>query len=130
MIHDLIEVKFDLTRNRQIERLDIGIRELGQKDSDIRPVPVAFISIVEVKCRGCLIITSNSEMGDAFEELPAEREGLDLDISFNIRFMSDIMKVIEDDEVVLRFNSAVSPCVICPTEGDKFTYLVLPVRSA
>ena len=75
-----------------------------------------------------MIITSNSEMGDAYEELEAMHTGDGLEISFNIRYMSDIMKVIEDDEIVLRFNSAVSPCIICPTEGDRYTYLVLPVR--
>ena len=77
-----------------------------------------------------MIITSNSEMGDAYEELEAMHTGDGLEISFNIRYMSDIMKVIEDDEIVLRFNSAVSPCIICPTEGDRYTYLVLPVRNA
>ena len=77
-----------------------------------------------------LVITSNSEMGDAYEELEAAHTGDELTISFNIRFMSDIMKVVEDDEIVMRFNSAVSPCVICPTEGDAYTYLVLPVRNA
>ena len=77
-----------------------------------------------------LVITSNSEMGDAYEELEAMHTGDDLEISFNIRFMSDIMKAIEDEDVVLRFNSAVSPCVICPVEGERYTYLVLPVRSA
>lgn len=77
-----------------------------------------------------LVITSNSQMGDAYEEIEAGHTGSGLEISFNIRFMSDIMKVVDDDEIVLRFNSAVSPCVICPTEGDRYTYLVLPVRNA
>ena len=77
-----------------------------------------------------LIITSNSEIGEAYEELYTDHSGENLDISFNIKYMSDIMKVIDDEEIILRFNSAVSPCVICPIDGDKFTYLVLPVRSA
>ena len=28
----------------------------------------------------------------------------------------------------MRFNSNVSPCVVCPVEGDGYLYLVLPVR--
>ena len=28
----------------------------------------------------------------------------------------------------MRFNSNVSPCVICPTQGERYLYLVLPVR--
>ncbi len=27
-----------------------------------------------------------------------------------------------------KFNSNVSPCVVCPPEGDAYLYLILPVR--
>ena len=40
----------------------------------------------------------------------------------------DVLKALSDDEVFMRFNSNVSPCVVCPTEGDSYLYLVLPVR--
>lgn len=79
---------------------------------------------------GHLVITSNSEIGDAHEELECEHSGDALQISFNIRYMSDVMKHVDDEEVIMRFTSAVSPCVICPTDGSAFTYLVLPVRNS
>ena len=42
--------------------------------------------------------------------------------------MSDVVRAVDDDELYLCFNSSVSPCVINPTQGNAFTYLVLPVR--
>lgn len=77
---------------------------------------------------GIMLITSNAELGDVREEVPVQFEGRELDIAFNVRYMSDTLRAIEDDEILLRFNSNVSPCVICPKDGDRFLYLALPVR--
>ena len=75
-----------------------------------------------------MIITSNSESGDAYEELEVEVEGEGLSIAFNVLYVSDILRVLPEGEAYMRFNSPVSPCLVCPVEGDAFTYLLLPVR--
>ena len=75
-----------------------------------------------------LEVTSNSESGDVQEQLNIGTEGKDLTIAFNVRYITDVLKAISDDEVRMRFNSNVSPCVVCPTQGDAYLYLVLPVR--
>lgn len=75
-----------------------------------------------------MVITSNSEMGDVYEELSIEQEGEGLDIAFNVKYMSDVVRAVDDEALFMCFNSSVSPCVITPTEGNAFTYLVLPVR--
>ncbi len=75
-----------------------------------------------------LSITSNATMGDVYEELPVSNEGGEITIAFNVRYLADVLKSIDDDEVMLRFNMPITPCVITPVEGDSFLYLVLPVR--
>ncbi|MDR3051150.1 MAG: DNA polymerase III subunit beta [Oscillospiraceae bacterium] len=75
-----------------------------------------------------LLLTSNAELGDVQEDISIYLEGKDIDIAFNVRYISDVLKILADDEICLRFNTNVSPCVICPPEGDDYTYLVLPVR--
>ncbi len=75
-----------------------------------------------------MTITSNSEMGDVYEEIQVETEGEDLKIAFNVKYITDVIRAIDDDELYLRFNSGVSPCVIVPAEGNAYTYMVLPVR--
>ncbi|MCL1965480.1 MAG: DNA polymerase III subunit beta [Firmicutes bacterium] len=77
---------------------------------------------------GTLLITSNAELGDVREEISIEFEGRELDIAFNVRYITDTLRAIEDENIILKFNSNVSPCVLCPTFGDKFIYLALPVR--
>ena len=75
-----------------------------------------------------LVITSNSETSDTEERIPADTQGSGLMIAFNVRYVTDVLKVLGTDRVLMRFNSNVSPCVIAPEEGDDYLYLVLPVR--
>lgn len=77
---------------------------------------------------GALSITSNAEMGDVLEELEAELSGDPIDIAFNAKYITDVIRNITDDKLCMRFNTNVSPCVIAPQEGEDYLYLVLPVR--
>ena len=74
-------------------------------------------------------INSNAEMGDAVETVMYDIDGPELDIAFNARYISDIIRSIEDEEVCLFFGSSVSPCVISPLKEGKYVYLLLPVRT-
>ena len=75
-----------------------------------------------------IAITSRSEMGNAFERVDCDFEGKELEIAFNAAYLLDVLRVIEDESIVLDFNSSVSPCVAHPPEGEAYTYLILPVR--
>lgn len=75
-----------------------------------------------------LTITSNAEMGDVLEEMDAQLEGDPLDIAFNAKYITDVIRNISDDQLCMCFNTNVSPCVVRPTEGEQYLYLVLPVR--
>jgi len=76
-----------------------------------------------------MTITSNSELGQAYEEVPLILEGKEIDIAFNARYFLDILKAIDDQEVCLDFTTNISPCVVRPLEGNHYTYLLLPVRT-
>ena len=75
-----------------------------------------------------LEVSSNSETGDMEEKMQVITEGKDLTIAFNVRYITDVLKALSDDQIVMRFNSNVSPCVVCPVEGDSYLYLVLPAE--
>ena len=75
-----------------------------------------------------LAITSNADMGDVHEELSATLSGDPLEIAFNAKYITDVIRNITDDDMCMYFNSNVSPCVVKPREGDQYLYLILPVR--
>lgn len=76
-----------------------------------------------------LVITSNSEIGEAYEEIPIILEGKEIDIAFNARYIIDILRVVDDQEICMDFTTNISPCIIRPLEGSHYNYLLLPVRS-
>ena len=75
-----------------------------------------------------MIITSNSQLGKVREELNINLQGGEIQIAFNSKYLLDVLKNIEDDEVKLEMTSGVSPCVIKCKNTDNSKYLVLPVR--
>ncbi len=75
-----------------------------------------------------IIITSNSQLGKVREELNVNLQGESIQIAFNSRYLLDVLKNIDGDEVVLEMTSGVSPCVIKCKNTDNSKYLVLPVR--
>lgn len=77
---------------------------------------------------GNMEITSKSEEGNVKEEVIVSKEGNDLVIGFNSKYLMDVLKVIDDDEIVMLFNSGISPCLVEPVNGNQFEYLILPVR--
>ena len=75
-----------------------------------------------------LEITSKSEEGNVRENVYISREGKDLVIGFNSKYLLDSLKAVEDENISMLFNTPISPCLIRPLEGNEYEYLVLPVR--
>lgn len=75
-----------------------------------------------------LTITSRSDEGNVREEIIMEKSGDDLDIGFNSKYVTDVLKAIDDEEIKMVFNTGTSPCIVKPVDKNSFEYLVLPVR--
>ena len=61
------------------------------------------------------------------EEIDIVKEGKDLMIGFNPKFVIDALKVIDDEEINIYMMNAKSPCFI-RDDASTFTYIVLPVN--
>ena len=75
-----------------------------------------------------IIINSRSEEGNINESISAETEGNELVIGFNSKYIMDVLKSLDDEEIAIEMSSSTSAALIKPVEGDSYTYLVLPVR--
>lgn len=75
-----------------------------------------------------LTLTSKSEEGNVKEEIIMEKQGEDLEIGFNSKYMLDALKAIDDEYIKIELNTSITPALIKPVEGDFYEYLVLPVR--
>ncbi|MCI9616356.1 MAG: DNA polymerase III subunit beta [Dorea sp.] len=68
-----------------------------------------------------------SQIGSMNEEIFINKEGKDLLIGFNPKFLIDALRVIEDEEVTLYLMNAKAPCFIKDNE-ESYIYLILPVN--
>ena len=75
-----------------------------------------------------MTVSAKSEIGSFEEPIAVELKGKDMVIAFNGKYLSDFLKVIDEDFVTINLNTAIDPCVIKPVGEDEFLYLVLPVR--
>lgn len=75
-----------------------------------------------------MAITSNTEKGNVYEEVALELDGDYLDIAFNSRYFIEGLKNIESEEIFIELTTNVNPCIIKPSNGTDYTYLLLPVR--
>jgi len=75
-----------------------------------------------------LVISASTELGTLREEIAVSIRGEKVDIDFNPRYFIDALRAIDEEEISIQFSGSNGPCVLKPTEGEEFAYLVLPLR--
>ena len=90
------------------------------KEGDKKPI------IIDIK-EGSMELKIKSQIGSMNEEVMITKEGKDLMIGFNPRFLIDALRVIDDENVTLYLVNPKSPCYI-RDEENSYTYLILPVN--
>lgn len=98
-----------------IDRASLFIRE-----SDKRPI------IIQIS-DGVMELKMNSSMGSMDEQIDIEKEGQDILIGFNPKFLMDALKVIDDETINIYLVNPKAPCFIRDEERH-YTYLILPVN--
>ncbi len=69
----------------------------------------------------------NSSIGSMDEEIEIKKEGKDLLIGFNPKFLIDALRAIDDEEISIYLVNAKAPCFI-RDDGGSYIYLILPVN--
>lgn len=76
------------------------------------------------------VSSSSSQLGKVTEQLTVrENRGEPLRITFNSKYMLDVLKVVESEYIFIGFTGAMSPIIIRPTENDNSLHLILPYRT-
>ncbi len=72
-------------------------------------------------------LTISSFIGTMNEDIDIVKEGKNIMIGFNPKFVIDALKVIDDEEITLYMLNEKSPCFI-KDEAESFIYIILPVN--
>lgn len=77
-----------------------------------------------------IVISSNTpEIGKSSEEIACSLEGEEMQIAFNFKYMLDVLKVLDSEEITLDLTGSLSPGVIKSIDLDNYVYVIMPVRS-
>ena len=91
------------------------------KESDKKPIVIA------IKNDNNMYLKVDSMMGSMNEEIEIEKEGSEIIIGFNPRFLMDILKNIDDDTITMHMKGSKQPCII-KDEEENYIYVVLPIN--
>jgi len=74
-----------------------------------------------------IIVGKSAERGDSEGMLDASAEGEPLDISFNIKYLIEVLRVVKEERVVFQSNGAENPGVLRPENREDFIHVIMPM---
>lgn len=90
------------------------------KEGDKKPIIIGIDDMtMELKI--------NSQIGSMNEQIFIEKDGKDILIGFNPRFLIDALRVIDDETITIYLVNPKAPCFI-KDDAENYIYLVLPVN--
>lgn len=118
MLSSDYETKFSINKREFLDCIDRAT--LLVKEGDKKPI---IINITD----GNMELKISSIIGSMNENIDIIKEGKDIMIGFNPKFLIDALKVIDDEEVNIYMVNPKAPCFIRDDE-NKYVYLILPVN--
>lgn len=118
MLSSDYETKIKINKKEFLSCIDRAT--LLVKEGDKKPI---IINITDESME----LRIKSQIGSMNEEIIITKEGKDLLIGFNPKFLIDALRVIDDEEVTLYLMNPKAPCFIKNDEED-YIYLILPVN--
>lgn len=83
---------------------------------------------MSIEANEITITSSSPDVGKGREIIACTTEGESLNVAFNAKYVLDILKNVEAEEVTMSLNTSLSPvCVTCDEEQD-YIYILTPVR--
>ena len=118
MLSNDYETKVRINKKELLNCIDRAT--LLVKEGDKKPIIINIgDEIMELRIK--------SQLGSMNEDIMITKEGKDLMIGFNPKFLIDALRVIDDEEVDLYLMNAKAPCFI-KDEEETYIYLILPVN--
>ena len=118
MLSSDYETKININKKELLNCIDRAT--LLVKEGDKKPIIININEdVMELKIK--------SVIGSMNEEIYINKEGKDLMIGFNPKFLLDALRNIDDEEVTLYLMNAKAPCFI-KDEMESYIYLILPVN--
>jgi len=122
------EVKVDNNDFREkIERVSLFVRE------DLNTVKMEVVNKkenIKIEDRCEIILKAESpSVGEALERIPCFKKGENITITFNSKYILDVIRVINADNILIKLNDPLNPAIIATDKDKSYTYIIMPVRT-
>ena len=118
MISRDYETKINVNKKELLSCIDRAT--LLVKEGDKKPI---IININDESME----LKINSVLGSMNEEIDIDKQGKDIMIGFNPKYLIDALRVIEDEKINIYMVNPKAPCFI-KDEGESYIYMILPVN--
>ncbi len=118
MLSSDYETKVTVNKRELLDCIDRAT--LLIKESDKKPI---IVNVNDVNME----LKIHSSIGSMNEEIDIKKDGKDILIGFNPKFLIDALRVIDDEEVDIYLINPKAPCFIKDKE-ESYIYLILPVN--
>ena len=118
MLSNDYETKVSINKKEFLDSIDRA--NLLIREGDKKPIIINILN-------GLLQVNVNSAIGALNEDIDIDKEGKDIMIGFNPKFLMDALMVIDDENVTMYLVNHKSPFFIRDKE-ENYIYLILPVN--
>ncbi|AHE96922.1 DNA polymerase III subunit beta [Thioalkalivibrio paradoxus] len=77
---------------------------------------------------GCRVLTHNAEREEAEEELPAQYQGEEIEIGFNLIYLQDVLNAVDTEQIRFDLRDGGSSALIRAEPIGQARYVVMPMR--
>lgn len=74
------------------------------------------------------ITAQSNDVGQVEESVAIEKEGENIEIAFNARYLLDVLKALDSERIIIEYSGPLSPALFKTEDKNDYLYLVLPIR--
>ena len=74
------------------------------------------------------VVATSVETGDNEAQIEASVDGQPIEIAFNVKYMTEVLNVVDTPQVALETTSAMEPGVVKPVGDNDFVHIIMPMQ--
>lgn len=88
----------------------------------------ANIIRLKVEDKNILVFSKSSGIGEGEIKIATQQTGDNNEIAFNVKFLNDILRSVDDKEITMAINSATESATFKIQSDPEFLHIIMPVR--
>ncbi len=114
-------------------KVEVDLKALLEASERAAVIASGSANIVkfEAKMSKLRLSANTPDVGSADEVVDVKIKGKSqAQVAFNIRLITDALKSIEEEKVLLELSGPLSPGILRPIDGPDYVYIVMPIRTS